>query len=269
MPLKDEAKKIDFVGPGKRAQADMIIDTHQHLGRSMFSGVETTETDLLKAMDESGIDVALAMPQPTLENIPHYHDRIAKAAREYEGRIVGMASISPWCSDEDYEAEARRCVEQLEFVALKLHPLGHNIAADHGEADKVFRCARDLEVPVIVHTGLGTPWSLPSLCIPAARRYPELPIILAHAGWGVYSSEAMVAAEVCENVLLEPSWCPAYAVRKMIDSFGAERILFGSDHLTNIPVELTKYRSIGLTDEQLSIVFEKNPQRFFSLSPGR
>ncbi|MDA2938414.1 amidohydrolase family protein [Acidobacteria bacterium AH-259-A15] len=243
----------------------MIIDTHQHLGRSMFTGVETTEMDLLKAMDENGIDVALVMPQPTLEDIPQYHDRIAKAAREHAARIVGIASISPWWSAADYEAEARRCVEQLGFVALKLHPLAHNIAADHAEADKVFRCACDLGVPVIIHTGLGTPSSLPSLCIPPARRYPELAIILAHAGWGVYSSEATVAAEVCESLLLEPSWCPVYAVRKMVDCFGVERILFGSDHLTNMPVELTKYRSIGLSDEQLSLVFQRNPQRVFRL----
>ena len=57
----------------------MIIDTHQHLGRSMFTGVETTEADLLDAMDENGVDVALVIPQPTLEDIPQCHDRIANS----------------------------------------------------------------------------------------------------------------------------------------------------------------------------------------------
>ena len=59
-------------------------------------------------------------------------------------------------------------------------------------------------------------------------------MILAHAGWGVYSAEALVAAEVCPNIYLEPSWCPSYIVRKMVDQVGAERVLFGSDHLGSV-----------------------------------
>lgn len=244
----------------------MIIDTHQHLGQSMFSGVETTEDQLLAAMDRDQVDIALAMPQPTRAAIGPIHDAIADSVTRNPGRLYGMASIDPWWSDRQYESEARRCVRQLGFVGLKLHPLGHNIAPNHPSADKVFRLAAELGVPVIVHTGLGTPWSLPSLCIGPARRYPHLPVILAHAGWALYSSEAFVAAEVCPNILLEPSWCPTYVARKMIDQFGADRVMFGSDHLTNLPVELTKYRSIGLSDEQLAMVLGGTARAVFPLA---
>ncbi len=242
-----------------------IIDSHQHIGRSMFSGVETTESDLIAAMDAQGVETAFAMPQPTREDVRPIHDQIAAAARRHPGRIFGMASIDPWSSEADYLAEARRCVVDLGFVALKLHPLGHNLPPTHSMADKVFRVAAYLGVPVIVHTGLGTPWSLPSLCIPPARKYPDLPIILAHAGWGLYSAEALVAAEVCENIYLEPSWCPTYMARQMIDRFGADRVLFGSDHLSNLPVELTKYRSIGLSEDQLSKVLGETAARIFPI----
>jgi predicted TIM-barrel fold metal-dependent hydrolase len=242
----------------------MIIDTHQHLGTSIFSGVETTEDELLGAMDRHGVDVALVMPQPTREDIRAYHDRIAAAADRHRGRLFGMASIDAWWSEREYAAEARRCVEDLGFVALKLHPLGHNLPPDHAQAEKVFRAAGELNVPVIIHTGLGTPWSLPSLCIPPARRYPDQPIILAHAGWGIYSSEAVIAAELCPNIYLEASWCPTFAVRRMIDRLGSDRLMFGSDHVTNLPVELTKYRSIGLTDDELEGVLAQTPLRVFS-----
>jgi predicted TIM-barrel fold metal-dependent hydrolase len=242
-----------------------IIDSHQHLGTSLFSGVETTEDQLLKAMKQHQVDVALVMPQPTRDPIRPIHDAIAAAVARHPGRLCGMASIDPWWSDGEYQAEARRCVEQLGFVGLKLHPLGHNIAPSHAAADKVFRSAAELAVPVIVHTGLGTPWSLPSLCIPPARRYPQLPIILAHAGWGIYSPEAFVAAEVCPNILLEPSWCPTYVAQKMIGQFGADRVLFGSDHVTNLPVELTKYRSIGLDQQQLASVLGGTARSVFPL----
>jgi hypothetical protein len=245
----------------------MIIDTHQHLGRSLFTGVVTTSGDLLAAMDECGIDQALVMPQPTREDIRQYHDEIARACAESSGRLVGMASIDPWLETRAYQEEARRCLEGHGFVALKLHPLAHNIASNHPEAEKVFRTADELGVPVIVHTGLGCPWALPSLCIPPARKYRRVPVILAHAGWGVYSAEAVVAAEVCENIVLEPSWCPTYVVHKLVSAFGAERVLFGSDHVTNMPVELAKYRAIGLSESQRTAIFADNPRRVFRLVP--
>lgn len=242
-----------------------IIDTHQHLGQSQFSGVVTTETDLIRAMDQHGITLSLVMPQPTQEDITRVHDRIAEACRCHPGRLRGLASISPWWSEKEYKAEARRCIQELGFVGIKLHPLGHNLPPTHSQADKVFRSALELGVPVIVHTGIGSPWALPSLCIPPARRYTELAIVLAHAGWGVYSSEAMVAAEVCPNMCLEPSWCPTYMVRQMLDRFGPRRVLFGSDHLSNLPVELAKYRSIALNDQELQTVLSDTAQDLFGL----
>src|SRR5215207_2825570 len=121
----------------------------------MFSGVETAEAELLQAMDRHGVDVALIMPQPTLDDVRPLHDRIAECAARQRGRIFGIASINPWWPKADYDAEARRCQGELGFVALKLHPLGHNIAPTHPEADKVFRTAAELGLPVIVHTGLG------------------------------------------------------------------------------------------------------------------
>jgi predicted TIM-barrel fold metal-dependent hydrolase len=244
----------------------VIVDTHQHLGRSLFTGVQTTRDGLLAAMDQNGIDLAFVMPQPTREDIREYHDRIATDVHAAGGRLRGMASIDPWWSEADYFAEARRCVEELGFVALKLHPLAHNLAANHPEAEKAYGSAAELGVPLIVHTGLGTPWSLPSLCITFARKYTDLSVILAHAGWGVYSSEAFVAAEVCENIILEPSWCPAYVTQKLASTFGTERMLFGSDHLTNMPVELAKFRAVGLSDQQLTTIFETNPRRLFPLT---
>jgi predicted TIM-barrel fold metal-dependent hydrolase len=243
----------------------MIIDTHQHLGRSMFSGVVTTEPELVAAMERHAVDKMLIMPQPTLEDIRPIHDQIAGVVARNRGRIYGMASITPWWPEAEYAAELRRCVSDLGFVAIKLHPLGHNIAPNHAECDKVFRLAGEFDIPVIIHTGLGTPWSLPALCIPPALKYPQTRVILAHAGWALYSSEAVVAAEVCPNIYLEPSWCPTYSALGMIRKLGASRVLFGSDHLTNLPVELTKYRSIGLNDDELAEILGGTASKVFRL----
>jgi len=228
----------------------VIVDSHAHIGTSAFSGVTTTEDELLRGMDENGIDMALVMPQPSPEDYRALHDRIAAFAQRYPDRIRGIASISPFLSPRKYVDEARRCVCDLGFVGLKLHPLWHAIAPNKPRADIVFHTALELGVPVIVHTGLGAPNALPALCIPPARKYPRLPIILAHAGYAIYTATAIVAAEVCPNIYLEPSWCGEHSVRGMIHRFGARRVLFGSDHVSNLPVELAKYRSSDLSDEE-------------------
>jgi hypothetical protein len=51
----------------------------------------------------------------------------------------------------------------------------------------------------------------------------------------------------------------------MVDQYGAGRVMFGSDHLTNLPVELTKYRSMGLSDDRLEMVLSGTAGCVFGL----
>lgn len=242
-----------------------IIDTHMHLGVSKFSGVSTSEEDITNALDKYGIEAAFVMPQPTLENVFDVHTAIGKMMEKYPNRIFGMTSLDPWLEEEIYVNEVERCIKQMGFVALKLHPLGHNISPLSKHCEKIYRLASKYQVPVLVHTGTGNPFSLPSLMIDPAKRYPDVSFILCHAGFAVYADEALVAAKHCENIFLEPSWCQTYMTRKMIDQVGIEKIIMGSDHISNIPVELAKYNNIGLTDEQLETIFYLNPKRIFKL----
>lgn len=242
-----------------------MIDTHVHLGVSKFTGVETNESDIISAMDKYGITASFVMPQPTLDIISDVHKRIFEFSQKHPNKIYGMVSEDPWLEDSLYIEEVRKCVEEYKFVALKLHPLGHNISPLSPKCEKIYQLARKYNIPVLVHTGVGNPFSLPSLVIDPARRYPDVKFILAHAGFAVYTDEAVVAAKTCENIYLEPSWCQTYAVQKMINQVGIDRIIMGSDHLTNLPVELAKYHSINLSDQDLQKIFLENPQRIFNL----
>ncbi|WP_240419219.1 amidohydrolase family protein [Paenibacillus periandrae] len=242
-----------------------IIDTHVHLGTSKFSGVTTTETELLESMESNGVATSLVMPQPTLENIDDVHENIGRLAIEHPGKFYGIASLDPWMKEEPYVLRLEKCVKELGFIAVKLHPYGHNISPLSDRCNKIYESARRLNIPVIVHTGLGTPSSLPSLLIEPARNFPDVTFVLAHAGFAIYTDEAIVAAKTCDNIILEPSWCPTYTVVKMIKAIGDHRMIMGSDHVTNLPVEIMKYRSIGISDVQLDDIFHNNAKRIFKL----
>ncbi|MCC6454215.1 MAG: amidohydrolase family protein [Caldilineaceae bacterium] len=243
-----------------------VIDAHCHLGQSLLSGVDISEEGLLATMRGHGIDVALVMPQPFqgLEVVA-IHDRIARLAEAQPGAIYGMANVSCRLPEADYRREVTRCIRDLGFKAIKIDPSVHAVAPNHPVAEIVFATAQELGVPVIIHTGLGAPFALPALAIPPALKYPDLTIVLAHAGYGVYYAEALVAAQVCPNIILEHSWSPSFQVEAMTKSLGADRVMFGSDHLTNVAPELAKLHAIGLDDNQLSAILGGTARRVFHL----
>jgi uncharacterized protein len=227
----------------------MIIDAHSHLGYSEIFSAGVTEELLLGTMEANEVDVSVVMPAAGSDPVST-HDAIADLCRRHPDRIFGMVSMTPLIGRAAYEAEARRCVRELGFKAIKLHPQAHAVSPAFQVSDVVFELAAELGVPVIVHTGTGAPFALPSLLIRRGRQYPELKIILAHAGFAIYSEEAIIAAEVCDNIYLEPTWCIAGDIRRMVKLLGPERVMFGGDLPSNLPVELTKYRTLGLTDEE-------------------
>lgn len=243
-----------------------VIDAHCHIGHSLASGVEITEEGLLAVMAANGVDAALVMPQPHqgLEVAP-IHDRIARFAAAHPGVIWGMANVSPRLPEGDYRREVARCIRDLGFRALKLDPAVHALAPNHPRCEIVFASARELGVPTIIHTGLGVPNALPALAIPPALRYPDVTVVLAHAGFAVFAAEAIVAAQVCPNIVLEPSWCASFQVADMVRTLGADRVMYGSDHPSNVASELAKLRAIGLDDADLARVLGGTARRVFAL----
>src|SRR5688500_3342701 len=243
-----------------------IIDTHGHLGPSPTGvGTETSESDVLRAMEAHDISVTLVMPQSLQQDERAAHDRVHAFALANPGQIYGMASISPLWDDESYFAEARRCVNELGFKALKLHPGSYNTSPLLPRAEKCFRAAAELGVPLIGHTGARVPPALPSLIIPGARQFPDLTIVLAHAGYAIYCEEALVAALTCPNGVLEPPWCQYYNAARMTLDTGSERMVMGSDHPANLAVELAKWRAAGLSESDLANCMGLTARRVFKL----
>jgi uncharacterized protein len=216
-------------------------------------------------MNRNEVDLALVMPHAVTNDQIKAHEDIVDLCLRFPKRFRGIVNFSPLLDLEDYRSLVARFVCEHEFVAVKLNPMQHLASPLMANSDKVFDTAAELGVPVIVHTGLGAPWALPSLCIPQARRHPELPIILAHAGYSFYTAEAYVAASECANIYLEPSWCSIHDLNWLIQKVNTNRILFGSDQPENIPIELAKYHTLSLDEESLADCLWRTAQHVFNL----
>jgi len=247
----------------------MIVDAHAHLGFDEVFDEDFTEADLLASQRDNGIDVTLVQPASVhdLAGVQAQHDAIAALTRRHPGRLYGVANPNPHLPGEAYEQELRRCLATLGFVGVKLHPLAHavNPLGRHGR--RVFDLARELNVPVMVHTGAGLPWAAPSLLDRVAAELPDLPIVVAHGG-GMLPAEAGELAHRRTNVYLECSWAAVFQVRGWVRTLGANRVMFGSDHAENAALELAKFRGADLTDEELSWTLGGTAAAVFRL-PGR
>ena len=245
----------------------MIVNAHTHLGYDYVFEENFTLEKLLSNMEKNGVEVSIVQPGTTfdLKTVVKQHNFIADLSKRMAGRIFGMANPNPHLPTVKYHKELGRCVKELGFVGVKLHPLAHAVNPVLSAGRRVFDAALDLGVPVMVHTGVGVPWALPSAVIPMALEFPNLKIILAHSGTTVFSNEASLAAKLCPNIFLETSWMPSVAIHGFCKTLGAKQVMFGSDHGENVATELAKYRSIGLTEEDLEWCLGKTAKTVFSL----
>lgn len=246
----------------------MILDAHVHLGEDVVFDEEQTETELLEFYKGYEVDGGIIQPyicRPYIEDTRAIHDRIARFTENREKRWWGMASINPHFRPEDYDREAARCVKELGFVGIKITPIGHACHPSSKDALHVFEICRALSVPLMIHTGAGVPFSDPISVAKAAEIFPDVPIVLAHAGSEMHNQQATYLAARHDNIFLEPSWVGVIGVGNMIRTVGCGKIMFSSDNIYQIPVELAKYRSIVKNPADLERILYKNTAQIYKL----
>jgi uncharacterized protein len=246
----------------------MIIDSHAHLGHDYVFDEDSTEEGLLYYYNKYNIHGAIVQPfinRPYIQDTMEVHNRIHKFCKDNPGRFWGMASINPHFTPEDYEKEAERCVKDLGFVAIKITPIAHAVHPSSKDGLHVFEVARKLNVPVMVHTGAGAPFSDPISLLNAVKSFRDVKTIIAHGGSDLYFQQALYITSEFENVYMEPSWLSILNTRKLIKTVGVSRVMFSSDHGINVPVELAKYRTLLEDEKQLERVLSGTAVEVFNL----
>jgi predicted TIM-barrel fold metal-dependent hydrolase len=226
-----------------------IYDTHTHLGAARHSGRRCSAEEMLRWMDSAGVDRAVAIPFPVVEDHRAAHEEIARAVREHPGRLTGAACLYPFIPEMEFREEVSRCAEQFGFRALKLQPQYHGLNPISPRSEFFFETAHENGLAVICHTGTGAPHALPSLFILPARKYPSLRIVLGHAGGSVYVAEAIVAATVCPNIYIELSSLMPHHVAEVLAHVPSNRLMIGSDLPESAETEIGKILRLEISDE--------------------
>jgi predicted TIM-barrel fold metal-dependent hydrolase len=248
----------------------MIVDVHLHLGADTTFDSDRTEEQLLAGMKRAGIDKIIVQPaqwNTYLEITQRGHDRIAAFAQKHPGQVFGMCSVNPHFEPGVYMREITRCVHELGFVGVKIVAHAHAWNPWSRRGPLPFEVAEALDIPLMAHTASGIPFGLPSGFIPLARRFPEVRLILAHAGSFFFEDEHLIVAEECPNVYLDTSTREPNLenLRRLVKHLGPHRFMFGSDSPDEMEHNLWQHRHIGLTHTELDWIFHRTAEEVFQL----
>lgn len=240
-----------------------IFDTHTHIGSARHSGRRVGADDMLRHMDSHGVERSLLIPFPVVEDHRREHDEIGAAVRQYPDRFCGAACLDPYLPFDEFRDEMRRCREELGMRAWKIQPQFHGLNPLSRRNDPLFQVAAELGYVLVCHTGTGVPFALPSLWISVARRFPSLPVVLGHAGGGIYAGECIVAAEVCPNIHVELSSLMPHHVIDLAAHVPASRLMAGSDLFESTAIEIDKIIGLPLSLEDRRAILWDTPRRVF------
>lgn len=203
-------------------------------------------------MDDAGVDWAVNLSwdwgpdysKPASVDELEAHARAV--AERHSDRIIPFAGIDPR-RDGAVEKLERWIVED-DMRGLKLYPPCGWFPYDDRAMALYEVCARH-DLPVLFHTGDPLPlldgeYGAPRHLLPVVAAFPDLKVWIGHAGAHDGWTEALEVAAASNAAKLEMSvWLwdtsthedevdVARRVAEARDAVGAERILFGTDHVS-------------------------------------
>jgi len=243
-----------------------IIDMHGHLGRYQFAIPDLSPAGLVAAMDRIGVRTIVCSHMSCMQgDFRRGNRQVLEAMRAYPGRLKGYVTL--WPSDQQQvAAEMHRCLKDG-FVGLKLHSINGFPYTDaaYGPA---LAMADERRMPVLLHTWGGG--EVISQVRTLAAEYPEIALLLAHAGAdkpGVYVS----LAREFESVYLDPcmSAAPRGLIARLVAEAGAEKVVWGSDAVfLNMAQQIGRVLGADIPDQDKSKLLSENAKRLLGRVRG-
>ncbi|QIQ20558.1 amidohydrolase family protein [Zophobihabitans entericus] len=194
---------------------------------------------LTRELDEDNITYVCLYPI-----YPHIGFEDYLAASRFEPRIIPFTSAD-WSKDKD--TIGRKLLKDVEHGArgLKIHPVLQPISLRDPLVKDVLNEYWSLTgLPVVSHCGANAYYDTPEMqkleCpeygdvqhfIWLVKQCPKVKMVAAHAG-GLMGDEMEVLHQAlpnCENLWVDTTFRSAEDMRKQVEYFGADRVLFGSD----------------------------------------
>lgn len=263
----------------------MIIDSHTHLAKTGERVV--TKEDLIKSMDEAGIDYSLVIANKTGNEIGTTTDEVVEIS-ETSPRIKAVGNLDVSSFSEQQLQHLFDLLNKGKIVGVKLYPGYEDYYPTDERLSPLYKFCQENNKPVIFHTGIlliGLPGILkqvhPLNIDEVANKFPDLKIVMAHFGnpWIMDTAAVMyknknvytdLSAFFTEYKSLSETEIKSFLVnlQQFKDFVGDfKKCLFGTDFpLYSQKEYLDAVKQLPLTDEEKELVFWRNAKEIFNLN---
>lgn len=247
-----------------------IVDAHAHIGPWFnFFTPDPTPEAMVAVMDRCGVRQTVVSATLAIgPDAPAGNVRVAALLSELPQRFAGYAVFNP--HQPDSAADVAACLAQPGFVGIKIHPDTHAYSVNGPLYRPAWELARQWGVPVLTHTFVDSPFCDPLHFALIASEYPDVSIILGHAGvTGEGHRRAIQVAQQHPSLYLElcGSFTTGHWIRRMVDAVGADRVLYGSDFpFIELRYGLGRVVFAQLEMEALALVLGGNARRLLRLA---
>jgi uncharacterized protein len=228
------------------------LDVHTHIGSNDPDGYRCSREELVAALER--IDArAVVFPLQEPGGYPGPNDMVIRAAEESGGRLF------PFCRLDPHDAPLAEAERALAAGAkgIKLHPRAERFALDHPELRPVFELADERRLPVLCHAGRGIP-ALGRHTLQACSRYPNMRLILAHAGISDLAWIWRLAPDH-PNLFFDTAWWSPSDLQTLLALVPPGQVLMASDAPYGTPAwgassALRHALQVGLDHDQVRAV---------------
>lgn len=238
----------------------MKVDVHNHIGYDPSYEVTRTAAELLKEMDETGVDKCIVFPFTTNPDTHEQNKLVAKAVEAHPDRFIGFFTMNPRHKDM---TDQMTMYKEQGFKGVVTDP---RFGVDHAAKrfHELVECALVLDLPVWLHSDDKDTMRvyiqpLESLL----NKYGMVKFILSSM---YYDANGIAARH--GNVYLDTATAMSGSMTAMsTQPIGTHRILMGSNTPSGLlRREIEKLEAAPeLTDFQRSMIYHWNPKRLLSL----
>jgi uncharacterized protein len=278
-----------------------IIDGHVHTFssnevsrkiRESFNKIYTIEFenpgtgtihDVLANMERSGVDHTI-MANFAPPGIIHENNLWTIQASGHDKRLIPLVSFHPSMGGDIHSLFEQYI--RLGAKGIKLHPMAQGFSPLDGKLAELYKSCNEAAFPVVFHCGRVANMRLNEysdfdMIKPLIEKYPAIPFVLTHMADGNVN-DVVNTARNHGNVSFDTSivitgyppimetndasWLDDDEVSGIIDSIGAEKVIFGSDYPWGSPShDIARFMAIKLEEKQKQLIFSENAVRIFKL----
>jgi predicted TIM-barrel fold metal-dependent hydrolase len=228
--------------------------------------------DYVRYLHRAGLRGAVLLAHDGLSrSTPDSNDDLAAFAAARPDRFFGFGTV--YAPHPHAPAEARRCLTDLGLRGIKLHPWLQGVPMHHAGLGAVLDVITEHRGILLVHDGTP-PYAMAGQIAAAARRHPELPVVLGHGGLHDTWREALALTISTPNLYLCLCGTPPYAARAIVRNAPPDKVLFGTDAgLASGPAQeyaVARVRELadwGITEADRERILTTNPARLLGIDP--